>query len=90
MRLPGQRRDDRCQDSQFFNARHDRQRQEHRVRRCVRVSADRCIQREWRQQDRVRLASVREQEWPRRDLCAPERARELRHAGQGRDMYREA
>jgi hypothetical protein len=90
MRLPGLRRDDRCPDSQFFNARHDRQRREHRVRRCVRVSAGPCIQPEWRRQDRVRLASVREQEWPRQDLCAPERARELRHAGQGRDMYREA
>jgi hypothetical protein len=90
MRLPALPRDDRCRDSQFFNARHDRQRREHRVRRCVRVSAGRCIPRESRQQDRVRLASVREQEWPRRDLCAPERARELRHDDQGRDMYREA
>jgi hypothetical protein len=90
MRLPGPRRGDRYQDSQFFNAPHDRQRREHRVRRCVRVSAVRCIQREWRRRDRVRLGSVREQEWLRRDRCVPERARELRHGDQGKDMYREA
>ena len=88
MQLRARLLDDLCRGSQFFSVRRGRKRRD-RVRRFVRVNGGRCIPREWRQRDRVRWVSVREQACRRRDQRAREAVRVVRPGDRGRGMYRE-
>ncbi len=88
MQLRGRLLDGLCRGSRYFSARRGRKRRD-RVRRFVRVNGGRCIQREWRQRDRVRWALVREQACRRRDQRVREAVRVVRPGDRDRGMYRE-